>query len=85
VLPQSEGFNCGHMVHPLAGSVNYGDIGGMSKDPKLRSIQFRQAGNSEKPFDPAMLAVHRALFLDGKELRVRSFIVRKANTDRPLL
>ena len=37
----------------------------MSKDPKLESIQFWQAGNREKPFDPAMLAVHSALFLDG--------------------
>ena len=65
MLPQSEGFNWGHMVHPLADSVNYGDIGGMSKDPKLKSTQFRKAGNREKPSVLAMLAAHRALFLDG--------------------
>ena len=64
MLPQSEGFNWGHMVHPLEDSVNYGDIGGMSKDPKLKSTQFREAGNREKPSDPAMLAAPRAFFLD---------------------
>ena len=64
MLPQSEGFNWGHMVHSLAGSVNYGDIGGMSKDPRSKSTQFRKAGNREKPSDMALLAAPGALFLD---------------------
>ena len=64
MLPQSEGFNWGHMVHSLADSVNYGDNGGMSKDPKLKSTQFRKAENREKASDLAMLAAPRALFLD---------------------
>tara|TARA_B100001093_G_scaffold342862_1_gene327654 strand:- start:128 stop:289 length:162 start_codon:yes stop_codon:yes gene_type:complete len=52
------------MAYPLADSVNYGDFVGMSKDPKLESIQFWQAGNREKPSDLAMSAAPRALFLD---------------------
>jgi hypothetical protein len=75
--PQPKGFNFGDMAHPLSDPVNYGGIGlpmsfpglkgvgGMSKDPKLKSIQFRKAGKKEKPFDPAILDAHRALFPDA--------------------
>ena len=52
------------MVYSLADSVNYGDIGGLSKDPKLKSTQFRKEGNREKPSDLPMLAAPRALFPD---------------------
>ncbi len=75
--PQPKGFNFGDMAHPLSDPVNYGGIGlpmsfpglegigGMSKDPKLKSIQFRKAGKKEKPYDPAILETHRALFPDA--------------------
>lgn len=75
--PQPKGFNFGDMAHPLSDPVNYGGIGlpmsfpgfkgagGMSKDPKLKAIQFRKAGKKEKPFDPAILAAHRSLFPDA--------------------
>ncbi len=72
--PQPKGFNFGDLAHPISDPVNYGGIGlpmsfpgsnetgGMSKDPKLKAIQFRKAGKKEKPFDPEILAAHRALF-----------------------
>lgn len=75
--PQPKGFNFGDLAHPLSDPINYGGIGlpmsfpglmgngGMSKDPKLKAIQFRKAGKKEKPFDPEILAAHRALFPDS--------------------